>query len=132
MAAGFPRSSSLNTCRSCGLRIEGASAAVMEWSSDGLAHRRYVPFLEDLRTRPDAVVHLECFSREQGLANLLALIAEHDRAQRRGFWEMHSRLEVLERQLKPQSATMSPGSAAESSLRAVPDLDEELDDDSAE
>jgi hypothetical protein len=96
----IPLKSALNTCRHCGLGIEGDAAAVMEWSQEGAARHAYVPFLEDLRTVPAAVFHPECFSKEHGLGTLLSLIGRRDQIQRLSWFEMSKRIEDLERQLK--------------------------------
>lgn len=73
-------------CSACGDVIEPSGPAVLSYRprrdpfGAWLAH--WVPFVEDLRTTPQRLVHPQCFAAERGLDALVAVVHEHDRGVR--------------------------------------------------
>jgi hypothetical protein len=64
------------TCAHCGQAIDTSGAAIMVWESGERAG--YVPFLEDLRTSPDALMHLKCYVAGRDLDQFLALLQTYE------------------------------------------------------
>jgi hypothetical protein len=63
-------------CAQCGQPIDASGPAIMVWESGERA--AYVPFVEDLRTSPEALVHVQCYVASRDLDQFLALLRAYE------------------------------------------------------
>jgi hypothetical protein len=69
-------------CPLCGTEIDPAGPGVASHQPDRDPNRgwasSWVPFIEDLRGTPTRLVHPTCFTQEQGVDALVAVVHAHD------------------------------------------------------
>lgn len=69
-------------CGLCDEAVDPLGPAVMSWRPRrdpfGAWLDRWVPFVEDLRTTPQRLVHPRCFADGQGVDALVGLVHAHD------------------------------------------------------
>ncbi|MCW2667689.1 MAG: hypothetical protein JWN57_2651 [Frankiales bacterium] len=69
-------------CALCHDGIELGGPAVMSWrprrDPSGPWRDRWVPFVEDLRTAPQRLLHPRCFADDQGVDAMVGLVHAHD------------------------------------------------------